>query len=89
MFQRRIVWFATLLFLASAALGEAQITRMSKEQLKPLLGTPQVVVLDLRVEPVWRSSASKISGAIREEPSGVDSWARKYPKEKTYVLYCS
>lgn len=29
------------------------------------------------------------SGAVREEPMKAASWALRYPKEKTYVLYCA
>ncbi|MBI5444171.1 MAG: hypothetical protein HY900_23540 [Deltaproteobacteria bacterium] len=78
-----------LLMAAGVAAAAVEVPRMSKEQLKGLLGSPDVIVLDLRIEPVWKSSATKIPGALREEVQNVDAWAKKYPKDKTVVLYCS
>jgi len=37
----------------------------------------------------WTGSDLKIRGAVREDPLAVDSWANKYPKDKTLVFYCA
>jgi hypothetical protein len=67
-----------------------EVPRMTKEELQTMLGNPEVIILDVRVEREWKESKSKIQGAIREDPwKGVESWAEKYPKDKTFVLYCS
>ena len=65
------------------------VTRMSKEDLKARLDDPDVVILDVRSGSDWKSSEFKIKGAIREESRNVDSWAGKYPTDKTLVLYCA
>ena len=70
-----------------AAAGAEEIPRMTKEELKPLLGNPEVVVLDVRFE--WRDSPTKIAGAAYENPEKVADWSFKYPKETRIVLYCS
>jgi hypothetical protein len=75
-------WQAT-----GAAAGAEGIPRMTKEELKPLLGSPDVVVLDVRFE--WGNSPTKIAGAMHEDPETVEDWFFKYPKEKKIVLYCS
>jgi predicted sulfurtransferase len=63
---------------------------ITKEQLQAMLGNPEVIILDVRVEREWEGSESKIQGAIREDPwKGIETWAKKYPKDKTLVLYCS
>ncbi len=63
---------------------------ITKEQLKAMLGDPGVIILDVRVDREWEQSKEKIQGAIREDPSKeIESWAKKYPKDKTLVLYCS
>ncbi len=80
---------AVALFATSLPASGADVPRMTKEELRSLLGNPDVVVLDVRVGPEWRESREKIQGAIREEPRQVDKWADKYPKSKTLVLYCS
>lgn len=69
------------------AAGEEQIPRMTKEELKPLLGTPEVVVLDVRFE--GGNAPMKIAGAVHENLEKVADWSFKYPKEKRIVLYCS
>lgn len=66
-----------------------QVPRMTKEQLKALLGDPHVVILDVRTQGDWAASEEKITGAIRENPDGFESWADEYSKEKTLVLYCA
>lgn len=75
------------LFAPFAAADE--VPRMTKEQLKALLNDPDVVILDVRTSRDWKGSEKKIKGAIRENPKGFESWAHKYPKDKTLVLYCA
>jgi len=75
--------------LAAAALA-AEVPRMTKEELKSLLGNPEIILLDVRVAPEWNDSGWKIQGATRQDPKEeIASWAKQYPKEKTIVLYCS
>jgi rhodanese-related sulfurtransferase len=63
--------------------------RMTKEELKAMIDNPDVVIVDVRSGRDWKSSESKIKNAVREEPYKADSWANKYDKSKTYVLYCA
>jgi rhodanese-related sulfurtransferase len=72
-----------------AAASGPEVPRISKEQLKSMLGDPNVVVIDVRIAFDWKESNSKIKGAIRENPARFDSWFHKYPKDKTIVLYCA
>ena len=68
----------------------AEVSRMAKEELKALLGNPDVIILDVRAGFDWEDSEWKIPGAVREDPKKeVRSWAEKYPKEKTLILYCA
>ena len=83
------VALAAMFVFPAAGSGAAVdgVPRMSKEELKGLLGKPDVVVLDVRLDgglaPSW------IAGALHEDPEKVDSWAGKYAREKRIVLYCS
>lgn len=61
--------------------------RMTMEQLKSMLGDPDVIVVDVLVEDQWETTDQKIPGAVHENPEEVESWATKYPKDKTLVLY--
>lgn len=83
------------LFLVLFLLGaeetpkEHEAPKMTKEQLKPLLGSPDLVILDLRLDEQWRFSNRKIPGAVHENPTVPDTWIDKYPKDKKLVLYCA
>jgi hypothetical protein len=62
---------------------------MTKEQLKGLLGNPDVTVVDVRSINGWNRSDSKLPGAVREDPTDPVSWASKYKKDQALVLYCA
>ena len=61
--------------------------RMSKEELKTLIGDPAVFILDVRLSRHYRASQSKIKGAIWLEAREVAQWSRLFLRDKTYVLY--
>jgi rhodanese-related sulfurtransferase len=67
----------------------ADIPRMTVDELKAILASPDLVILDVRGSGDWAESDLKIKGAIREDPVTVETWARKYSKDKTLVLYCA
>jgi len=67
----------------------ADVPRMTKDELKAILGNPDLVIIDVRAKKDWTDGDSKIKGAIREDPESVKSWAEKYSKDKTIVLYCA
>jgi hypothetical protein len=92
--NRLVYWmFAILVTLAmgfSLAVASEKVPRMSKEQLKEMLGKPDVVILDVRTSSDWSKDQKKILGAIREDPNEpTKSWAEKYGKDKMIVLYCA
>jgi len=57
------------------------------EQLLPMLGKPDLIIIDVRTSYEWDNSKVKIKGAVREEGMKFGSWMNKYPKDKTIVLY--
>ena len=73
----------------AAAVASDDVPRMSKQELKGLLGSADVIILDVRTSRDWEGSTSTIKGAIREDPQIFDTWADKYPKDKTLVLFCA
>jgi hypothetical protein len=83
-----LVLLGGLATLALAMGKGPEAPRMTKEELLPMLGSPDVIILDVRIGDEWKKSPWKIKGAVRENPEmGVQSFAEKYPKDKTYVLY--
>ncbi len=84
--------FATILiltgFLSSIAFSQ-EPTRISKEELRAMLGDPNVIIFDVRIFDEWKASDKKIQGATWKNPEQIKSWMEQYPKDKTLVFYCS
>lgn len=95
--MKRLLFCMILLCLAAVSVGfpggaasaQENVPRMTKEELKPLVGDPNVIVIDVRSMGDWQKDTLMIKGAVREDPVDMASWMDKYPKEKTLVLYCS
>lgn len=84
--------FAIVLFLLLNLGGwftacSTEVPRITKEDLKSIMDQSDVIIIDVRYGNDWTGSDLKIKGAIREDPDGLKSWAKKYPKEKTLVFY--
>lgn len=77
-----------LAFPASGAGEDDDVRRISKEDVRKLLGSPDVTIIDLRYEKNWEKSDRKVLGAVREDPNEISSWTKKYPKDRMLVLYC-
>ncbi len=90
---KRLFIFASIIFfmlgMLTAFAKSAEAPRMPHEELKAMLGSPDLVIIDVRYGKDWTGSDSKIKGAVREDPKVFESWANKYPKDKTIVLYCA
>jgi rhodanese-related sulfurtransferase len=81
-----------VLAVAMFALGVAAFAedkRITKEEVKPMLGGPELVIIDVRSALDWDKNELKVKGAVREDPEMVSTWMAKYPKDKTLVFYCS
>lgn len=65
------------------------IPRISKDELKAKLGSPNMVLIDVRTGSDWKESGEKITGAVRMDPETVDTWAATLPKDKEIILYCA
>jgi hypothetical protein len=74
---------------AETVSGLENVPRMTREQLKAQLGNSGFVIIDVRSTHDWEESNTKIKGAIRENPSRLDTWVNNYPKDKTIILYCA
>ena len=67
----------------------ADVPRITKEELKGMLGKENLVIIDVRSDIDLEKSNQKIPGAVIEDPGKVETWMAKYPKDKTLVFYCS
>ncbi len=79
----------TVAALSAAATAEAGVPMITADELKAKLGNPDLTILDVRRAAHWNASDRKIVGAVREDPEAVESWAGKYAKDKTLILYCA
>ena len=65
-----------------------QVPRLTKEQVKGMLGKPDVVIVDIRYIKQYEESDKKIPGAVFVQPESFDDFVKKHPKkDATYVLY--
>ena len=68
--------------------AEDRTPRVSKEELRAMMGRPETVIIDVRTEAGWRASRQKIKGAVRENPLDPTPWASKYQTERVLIFYC-
>ena len=81
------VSLAVMVLLSATALAQRDAPRITKEQLKGMLGNSNVIILDVRTTENWQASDFKIKGAKRELPTKFYAWSDKYPDDKILVLY--
>ncbi len=79
--------FVLVSLFLSWPLGAQDVPRITKEELKGMLGHSDVVVIDARHSQNWQDSDLKIKSATRGNPDNFSSWADQFPKNKTLVLY--
>ena len=92
--RKRILFLAIVMVFAAAAVfasssAAQDVKRMTIEELKGMLGNPDLVIIDARRDGDWKSSKVKIKGAVREDQEKIETWMSKYPKDKTLVFYCA
>jgi len=73
--------------LLSLTVNASEISIISTNQLKLILGNPEISVIDVRGSTDWQSSELKIKGAIRGSPENFESWAHNFSKDKKLILY--
>ena len=90
-YRGAILMMILLLFLigpaSQSAAADAQ--RITKDAFKEMLDDPALLVIDVRTEKEWKKSDLKIKRAVWEDADEVKTWASKYPRDRSIVLYCS
>jgi rhodanese-related sulfurtransferase len=81
--------FMILIAFTMPVYGAEDVPRISTEQLKDILGNPDLILLDVRTEKDWGESDRKIVGAVRVDPDDVSSWAGDYTEDQKIILYCA
>ena len=80
--------FLILASLVAVPVFADTVPRMDKDELKAMLGSNDLVILDVRRGRDWSTSEFKIKDALRIEDGNL-SEVKDYPKDKTFVLYCA
>jgi hypothetical protein len=75
-----------LVFIWFCGSGE-QAPLLDKEIIKSWLADCEVIILDVRAPKDWNVSDKKISGAVRQDPDEIKTWASNLPKNRKIVLY--
>jgi len=79
-----------IIFFGCTKIQSAQdVPRISRDELKAKLGSPGVLLIDVRADSDWGMSNEKITGAVRMDPATVDTWVATLPKDKEMILYCA
>ena len=63
-----------------------EVPRITAKELQSMLDRKDLLILDVRPLFQWEESRDKIQGALHEDPTKVDSWSHKYPKEDTVIV---
>jgi len=86
--KKLVFLLLTLSFMSAPLVFAASVPTMNKDELKSLLGSDSLVILDVRTGRDWSSSEFKIENSVRMADSDL-SVIEKYPKDRTLVLYCA
>ncbi|MCP4338381.1 MAG: rhodanese-like domain-containing protein [Desulfobulbaceae bacterium] len=86
--KRVLTFLIALMALAASPLFATSVPTMDKDELKSLLGSENLVILDVRLGKDWSSSEFKIKDALRVDNKDLSA-AMTYPKDNTFVLYCA
>ena len=87
--MNKMLLLAILFVLTVSPVVAGDVKLMDKDELKGLLGSRDLVVLDVRAGRDWSTSEFKIRGAVRADGADFDSWSKSYPKDARLVLYCA
>jgi rhodanese-related sulfurtransferase len=87
--NKLLLLILTLCWFSFSSALAADVKLMEKEELQGLLGTKDLVILDVRAGMDWSTSELKIKGALRADAADFNTWAEKYPKNGKLVLYCA
>lgn len=88
--MKKIALLLVMLLLSGAvSVWAGSVPVIDKDELKSMLDSPDLVLLDVRRGRDWSSSEFKITGATRVGSDEIAAATDNYGKDKTIVLYCA
>lgn len=62
---------------------------ITPNDLKPLVASKTVIVLDVRRQNDFQADSVTVPGAQWKNPEQVAEWSKHLPKDKEVVIYCA
>lgn len=87
--KKIVLLLIVLLFSGTTSVWAGSVPVMDKDELKGMLDSPDLVILDVRTGRDWSASEFKIAGAEFLESAEIAEATMEYTKDKTIVLYCA
>ncbi len=84
-----LITILSFLILFSSMSFAATVNKMTKDELKKIMGNETTAILDVRQGRDWNLSEFKIKGAIRVNSGDLLMVSKIYSKDTTMVLYCA
>ncbi len=84
-----VLLFILCIAMIQSTANAGDVPRTTVDELKARLGSPDLIVIDVRTQGAYDGSKMRIKGSIRENPAQIGQWSQKYPKDKEIVLYCT
>jgi rhodanese-related sulfurtransferase len=89
MMKKLSVFLIFIVLTISSAVFSGEVKRIDKDELKAMLGNPDLVILDVRTGKDWSSSEFKIKDAVRLTDENMEAVIPKFSKDSTLVFYCA
>ena len=83
------VFLIFVVLTLSGVVFSDEVKLIDKDELKAMLGNPDLVILDVRAGKDWSSSEFKIKDAVRMTDENMEAVMQKFSKDKTLVFYCA
>jgi len=89
MMKKLSVFLIFVVLTLSGVVFSDEVKLIDKDELKAMLGNPDLVILDVRAGKDWSSSEFKIKDAVRMTDENMEAVMQKFSKDKTLVFYCA
>ena len=90
--MRSIVLLAAVLLALvglQPAFAAAEFQLITKEELKPQLGSAGLIIVDARSQAQRVESKVQIPGSVWIAEETIDTWVKNTPKDAKLAVYCA
>jgi rhodanese-related sulfurtransferase len=87
--KKLVLGLIVAVLMISGTVSGDEVKLLDKDELKAMMGNPDLVVLDVRAGKDWSSSEFKIKDAVRLTNDTTEAVMKDISKDKTLVFYCA